>query len=391
LRISLYIGRREIMLFRTIASGLIISLLISNFFTYANASEVVIPNQFNSGTRAIAAEVNANFDAAAISINDNDQRISTIVAQLAELTATVEALSTALTASDATVAILSESVLALQNENVSLQNTIDVLESKDGELTELITSLESEVVSGLTDVLEISVDSQGNTAAIFSGVNLHVNNGLEQTDSLNGLGNLVVGYDENTTLTTEMCSMGQFTNQVDCESNNELWSNIHKGGSHNLILGSSQNYSRFGGLVAGRENNILADYSTVFGGNKNTASGLESSVSGGTLNLASELYSSVSGGRENTASGIHSSVQGGFSNLASGTGSSISGGAHNIASSANTTVTGGSGNTASSVNSSVSSGVGNIASGVASSVSGGLRREAVGTNDWVAGTLFESF
>ncbi len=45
---------------------------------YALASEVDVPNQFTAGTPAIAAEVNENFDAVAMGINDHDRRMAAL-------------------------------------------------------------------------------------------------------------------------------------------------------------------------------------------------------------------------------------------------------------------------------------------------------------------------
>ncbi len=42
----------------------------------ALAGDVTIPNTFTAGTRAVAAEVNANFDALAAEVNDNNARIA---------------------------------------------------------------------------------------------------------------------------------------------------------------------------------------------------------------------------------------------------------------------------------------------------------------------------
>ncbi len=41
------------------------------------ASSVTIPNSFTAGETAVAADVNANFDAVAASVNDNDSRVTT--------------------------------------------------------------------------------------------------------------------------------------------------------------------------------------------------------------------------------------------------------------------------------------------------------------------------
>jgi len=44
----------------------------------AFADEVDIPNQFSAGTPAIAAEVNANFDAVEVAVDDNAQRVGSL-------------------------------------------------------------------------------------------------------------------------------------------------------------------------------------------------------------------------------------------------------------------------------------------------------------------------
>ena len=61
----------------------------------------------------------------------------------------------------------------------------------------------------------------------FEAVNVLVVNGLGSTDSINGLGNLSVGYDE------------------------PRFPASDKSGSHNLIVGPFHNYSSYGGFVAG--------------------------------------------------------------------------------------------------------------------------------------------
>lgn len=49
------------------------------------ASSVDVPNTFTAGTPAVAAEVNANFDAVATSVNDNDSRITGNTDAISEL------------------------------------------------------------------------------------------------------------------------------------------------------------------------------------------------------------------------------------------------------------------------------------------------------------------
>lgn len=137
---------------------------------------------------------------------------------------------------------------------------------------------------------------------IVEGANVHVRSGSGNTfdgcvftepdfpncESLTGLGNLIVGYNED---------VRRFPD---------------RSGSHNLVVGPSHNYLSFGGLVAGLRNTINGAYAAVSGGVRNTASGDFSSVSGGNGNGASGEWASVSGGLFNEASGVLSSVSGGL-------------------------------------------------------------------------------
>jgi hypothetical protein len=186
----------------------------------------------------------------------------------------------------------------------------------------------------------------------ITGANLHLVNGLGQTDCgteeepvpdcPNGLGNLIVGYNE----------PREFGETI-------------RTGSHNVVVGSQHNFSRFGGIVVGFFNQISGDFAAVSGGRANTASGSESAVSGGFGNTASGGAASVSGGDVNTASGGSAAVSGGASNTASGFAAAVSGGGRNLP------AVEGAGNTASGEVSSVSGGSGNTASANFSSVSGG--------------------
>ena len=159
---------------------------------------------------------------------------------------------------------------------------------------------------------------------IFSGANVHVRSGSGRTDDNNtptGLGNLIVGYDEQQTEA------------------------VSRTGSHNLIVGGQHSFTKYGGLAAGAANTLdgvsafaagvrnvaSGDFSSVTGGAGNFAGGGSSSISGGQENMTVEVASSVTGGRQNTASGVYASVTGGFTNAAAAEGSSVSGGQGNVA------------------------------------------------------------
>jgi hypothetical protein len=201
---------------------------------------------------------------------------------------------------------------------------------------------------------------EGNDVTL-KGANLHLVNGLGRTDCgseeepipdcPNGLGNLIVGYNE--------------------PRDEETFGPNIRTGSHNVVVGREHNFSRFGGLVVGLLNTISGDFAVVSGGSRNTASELGAVVTGGIGNTASSFFSSVSGGQGNTASSERASISGGEANTASGFGATVSGGVSNTASGTDSSVSGGQGNTASDPAAVVSGGVANMASGYASSVSGG--------------------
>ncbi|UCD85172.1 MAG: hypothetical protein JSU92_02985 [Deltaproteobacteria bacterium] len=154
------------------------------------------------------------------------------------------------------------------------------------------------------------INSLSGPHVILTGINLHVRSGGGSTGAVvNGLGNLLVGYNE------EPFSLDPGD----------------RGGSHNLIVGPYHSYSSYGGFLAGYRNTVSTRYASVSGGNNNNASGQSSSISGGRYNTASGAYSSVSGGETNTTSGYASSVSGGRYNWASGWCSSVSGGLDNFA------------------------------------------------------------
>lgn len=111
--------------------------------------------------------------------------------------------------------------------------------------------------------------------------NLHIRNGLNATDATpNGLGNLIIGYNEQRAT---------------------ILGDAPRNGSHNVVIGTGHGYTSYGGLVSGQANTISGPYASVSGGIFNTASGYSSSVSGGVQNRAEGEATSVSGGSGNTA------------------------------------------------------------------------------------------
>ena len=91
------------------------------------------------------------------------------------------------------------------------------------------------------------------TEMVITGANLNIVSGAGTTNAaVNGLGNLVIGYNEESPVTGD----------------------THIG-SHNLVVGYRHSYSSYAGFVAGIDNAIHGQNASVSGGSSNTASGKE--------------------------------------------------------------------------------------------------------------------
>lgn len=265
----------------------------------------------------------------------------------------------------AVACLLSGTALAQRPSIAAQQAQIATLQSQ-------VASLQANNVPGLASYLAVDTSTPTRPVVRVTAANFQVVNGLNNTGYINGLGNVIVGYDEASGIAglPAVCSLGQYANQSPCTSAGGTWSVEHKEGSHNLVVGPYHRYSRSSGLIGGSSNTLNGDYASITGGTVNTASGFHAAISGGRQHNASGEFSSVSGGFGNTASNQYASVSGGTDNLASGQHSSVSGG---------------SGNSAFGVVASVSGGSLNIASGDAASVSGGGSRSVSTNLFWVGG------
>jgi hypothetical protein len=175
-------------------------------------------------------------------------------------------------------------------------------EGKQGEAGSGLSAEQVEQLKALLPHITLIASGIGGKPTIrFAGVNVQIVNGTGKTATINGEGNLVIGYDENKAAHAQT-------------------------GSHDLILGEEQTFTSYAGVVAGFEDAITAAFASVTGGGHNSATFKEASVTGGFENTASKENATVSGGRNNAASGEYASVSGGRLNTASGFGSSIFGG-----------------------------------------------------------------
>lgn len=224
-----------------------------------------------------------------------------------------------------------------------LEDRIADIEGRMADVEDQITDIDDQV--GELEALLAGVtrgEVDGNDTLRLSGMNVQLVNATGETDEKNGLGNLIIGYNEDRSSPTD------------------------RDGSHYLVVGDLHEWTASGGIVAGFNN---------------TASGAQASVSGGRSNTASGDHASVSGGWFNEASGFAASVSGGGGNTASGNRASVSGGGPNIASGIRASVSGGDGNLASGVQASVSGGFANEASGHEASILGGERKTEAGDKE----------
>lgn len=150
----------------------------------------------------------------------------------------------------------------------ALQLSVKALETKPAGIPDLdkYVKIETNPLNGVTG-----------PHILITGANVHVRSGSGFTNdngTLKGLGNLIIGYNESSAV-------------------------LSRTGSHNLIGGSLNSFSSFGGMVFGLQNTISGQYASVLGGNGNTAVGSNSTVYGG-LNLTAANQNSfmpLQGGR----------------------------------------------------------------------------------------------
>jgi len=184
------------------------------------------------------------------------------------------------------VASLKEDTLYLDRRAAVLEGTADDLKGKNLDLTIRTSTLNVTASTLQAQAADLETRTAGYQAffdyvtvnpedmnglkgphVIFTGVNVHVQSGFGLTDDPgSGLGNLIVGYNE------------------------DLFGSPRTG-SHNLVVGAGHVYSSWGGFVAGFGNTISGPCASVSGGAGNTAGGYASSVSGGRWLEADEDYS----------------------------------------------------------------------------------------------------
>lgn len=173
-------------------------------------------------------------------------------------------------------------------EGVLPESKIDNSIARDAELK---VKIDSYAISLATRIAELEQTINGlkttfkgvqrkGSSLVFNNMNVQITNGKGATGTINGRGNLIVGYNE---------SRGKDSRK----------------GSHNIVVGGKNNYTSYGGIVSGYNNSISGKYTFVGGGHNNSASGDYSAITGGGKNNTKGKYTSISGqvGRTKVDSG----------------------------------------------------------------------------------------
>ena len=300
-----------------------------------------------------------------------------------------EALEAKVESLQATVSALESQIDTLQGGNTTLQNEIKSLKTSNATLQSQLAAVQSNHALLLGPFVNVDPNPEIGVIGpniIFSGANIHIVSGsgaTNETASPTGLGNLIIGYDEDPSTAGEGGAPDAGIPPIIPLPPLEAGD---RGGSHNLVIGRWHRFTKaaFGGFIAGEANTIVGQGPSVSGGAANTADSFGASVSGWRFNTAGSPYSSVSGGQSNIAAffggghfGFGASVSGGTGNHANGTDASVCGGENNTALDNDSTVSGGSGNIAGSQV--------NFFGGIGASVIGGTGNNAGGRNSVVIG------
>jgi hypothetical protein len=128
--------------------------------------------------------------------------------------------------------------------NETFSSSVSAFETRVADLDMSISALNTSV-SALDTSLKCIDSSSDSESLTFSGCNIYIRNGIGSTNTLNGKGNLIIGYGET----------------GDC-----LNRNCSRTGSHNLMVGMNHRYTSYGGIVAGLSNAITAPHASVVGG-----------------------------------------------------------------------------------------------------------------------------
>ena len=132
-------------------------------------------------------------------------------------------------------------ITTLQGQVATLQTALTTANTNITALQTALTAVQGNHALALGPFVSVDSGAENGLAGpnvIISGANVHIESGSGTTVDSTGLGNLVIGYDE--------------------DSNRALQRlNVDRTGSHNLIVGPQNEFTASGGVVSGFANSIL--------------------------------------------------------------------------------------------------------------------------------------
>lgn len=207
------------------------------------------------------------------------QRLATLEGMVAALQTENAGQAALLQSQSASIASLQSALATLQ---AGLSNEINNRKSYADSVGTATLSSAKSYADGLAAPLADKLfhfTRVGNNVYI-TGANLNIRNGsgITYQSNPNGVGNLIVGY-------------------------NELRSNGNdaRTGSHNIVFGMQNNFTGTGGMIGGTNNAISGFFASVLAGTGNLASGNYALVSAGYNNKALGNWAFVGGGRDKVA------------------------------------------------------------------------------------------
>jgi hypothetical protein len=214
-----------------------------------------------------------------------------------------------------------------------LQAEITQLKALQAQVTALqasVSALQHNSVQSIAPYVSVDFNVENGVKApniTFHGANIHIVNGSGSTASTNGLGNLIIGYDESSTTAIPASALAAGD----------------RGGSHNLVMGSGNKFTTWAssGIVNGDANLLNAREGVILTGNGNRITGnvgpgysqwgvivtgtnqqlfdgQGSAIVGGVNNDVENLFSVILGGNANKNDGIYSTLLGGINNFVVG-------------------------------------------------------------------------
>jgi hypothetical protein len=201
---------------------------------------------------------------------------------------------------------LTDHIDTILQHDALLQNLENQVQNNSDSIQDILADVAPIVNSGLVNLSDyMSVDTTQQIIEI-SGANLLIHNGSNATHILNGLGNLIIGYNI---------------------SNSDI-----RTGSHNVIIGDHHSYTSSGSLLVGENHRAEGKGIALVGGTDNVVSADFGSIAGGQSSIISSSNHHFVGGGFGAQinDGYHNAILGGIDpTIASGSYNIVIGGESN--------------------------------------------------------------